>query len=109
MLDEVRIATQARSQAWLATELYNQTVGKRLFTLGTSEELHLSAASIKRNKDGLNQQNTETQSQQEKANTLRGRKVSSAGEAPMTLTSSAEAIQARMENIRRVAAKENGK
>ncbi len=109
VLDEVRIATQARSQAWLATELYNQTVGKRLFTLGTSEELHLSAASIKRNKDGLNQQDTETQSQQEKANTLRGRKVSSAGEAPMTLTSSAEAIQARMENIRRVAAKENGK
>jgi hypothetical protein len=108
LMDEVRIAAQARSQAWLATELYNQTVGKSLFTLGSAEEMQLTSASIQRNKAGLNLQEAAALSQQEKANTLRGKKLPTSGEAPVTLTTSAEAIQARMNNIRRVA-KENGK
>ncbi len=108
IIDEIRISSQAHSQAWIATELYNQNVGKLLFTLGNAEELSLDLASVKRNKEGLNNQNAASQTQQEKANTLRAQKSPSTGEAPSTLTSSTEAIQARMNSIRRVA-KENSK
>lgn len=108
MLDEVRIAAQANSQAWFATELYNQTLGKQLFTLSLAEEISLDLASVNKNKESMNKQNAETQAQQAKANELRAQKVPATGEAPATLTTSAEAIQARMSSIRRVA-KDNEK
>jgi hypothetical protein len=108
MLDEVRIAAQAKSQAWFATELYNQTLGTQLFTLGLAEEISLDLASVNKNKESLNKQNAETQAQQAKANELRAQKVPATGEAPATLTTSADAIQARMNSIRRVA-KDNEK
>jgi hypothetical protein len=103
LLDEVRISSQARTAAWMATELYNQTLTKRLFSLGKAEYLQLDNAAVKRNKDGMNDQSAQQLDQQAKANTLHAKKVPDSGEAPSSLTSSAEALQAKMNDIRRVA------
>jgi hypothetical protein len=108
LLDEVRISSQARTAAWMATELYNQTLSKRLFSLGKAEYLQLDNAAVKRNKDGMNDQSAQQLDQQAKANTLHAKKVPDSGEAPSSLTSSAEALQAKMNDIRRVA-RDNGK
>jgi len=105
ILDEIRIASKPLSQSWIATELYNQINPKQLFTLGNAEELSMDVASIQRNKEGLTTSSSEELQKQESANKLQAKKFSSEGNAPAALSSSAEVIKARMDNIRRVSEK----
>jgi len=105
ILDEVRIASKPLSQAWIATELYNQTNPSQLFVLGKAEELLMDQASISRNKKMLNTSSSEELRNQEIANTLQAKKLPQSGNNPETVSSSAEVIKARMENIKRVSEK----
>jgi len=105
ILDEVRIAAKPLSQAWLATELYNQINPKQLFVLGNAEELTMDVASVNRNKEGLTTSNAEELLIQQSANKLQAKKLPSEGNGPATVSNSAEVIKARMDNIRRVSDK----
>ena len=58
--------------------------------------------SVKRNKAGLNELNALETSNQENANNLQAKKLYLSNQAPGTLTSSIEALQSRMDYIRKV-------
>jgi hypothetical protein len=105
MLDEVRIAAKPLSQAWLATEFYNQINPKQLFVLGNAEELSMDAAAIDRNKDALTASNAEELQKQESDNRLQAKKFPSTGNSPSMVSYSAEVMKVRMDNIRRISGK----
>jgi hypothetical protein len=77
-------------------------LSEKLFKVFNSEKIELSTLSLKRNKAGINELNALETSNQENANNLHAKKLYLSNQAPGTLTSSIEALQSRMDYIRRV-------
>jgi hypothetical protein len=67
-----------------------------------SEKIELALSSVKRNKEGMNEITAKNSSNQEIANNLHAKKLNVSNQAPGSLTSSIEALQSRMDYIRRV-------
>jgi hypothetical protein len=102
IIDEVRISAEAFNESRFAAEFKNQSLGEKLFKVFNSEKIELSTLSLKRNKAGINELNALETSNQENANNLHAKKLYLSNQAPGTLTSSIEALQSRMDYIRRV-------
>jgi hypothetical protein len=101
-IDEIRISSQVFNPNRFAVEFKNQTAGKQLFKLMNSEKIELALSSVKRNKEGMNEITAKNSSNQEIANNLHAKKLNVSNQAPGSLTSSIEALQSRMDYIRRV-------
>jgi hypothetical protein len=108
ILDEIKITAATRTQSWLATEFYNQIAPKTLFSLGATEDLNMSAEARLRNKQAMGENDKQDLKNQDKANNQQAKKLNGASGNPNAVSSSAEIIQARLNNIKRVA-KENDK
>jgi hypothetical protein len=108
ILDEIKIETIARSQSWLATEFYNQFNPKVLFSIGKEEDLIMSSDARKRNKESIKANNEFELKTQTQANNLYAKKVNNSKENPTSVSASAEIIQARLNNIKRVAKSNEG-
>jgi hypothetical protein len=103
LIDEVRISSIARSQAWLATSFYNESLAEKLFKLGTPEELSLTAMEVKRNKSNLKNEDLARTSQANSENNIQAKRNPVNAENPGALSSNSEVIQKRLDNIKRVA------
>jgi len=103
IIDELRISSVARSQGWLATEFYNETLADKLFILGITEELLLSNTEIKNNKSSLQSNDLARVSKTELENTVQAKKNPVNAQTPGALSSNSEVIQNRLNNIKRVA------
>jgi len=108
ILDEIKVTAAIRSQSWLATEFYNQFAPKSLFSLGAAEDLNMSADARLRNKQAMGENDSQELKNQVNANNLQAKKLNGASGNPNAVSSSAEVIQARLNNIKRVA-KDNDK
>jgi hypothetical protein len=108
VLDEIKVTSAIRTQSWLATEFYNQFAPKSLFSLGAAVYLNMSAESRLRNKQAMGENDNQELKNQLKANKLQAKKFNGASGNPNAVSSSAEFIQARLNNINRVA-KDNDK
>jgi MSHA biogenesis protein MshQ len=102
VIDELRISSVARSQGWMATTFYNESLAEKLFKLGSTEELLLSSAEIKNNKSALQNNDLARTSQTEIENTMQAKKNPTNAQTPSALSSNTEVIQTRLNNIRRV-------
>jgi hypothetical protein len=102
IIDEVRISAEAFNETRFAAEYKNQLFSEKLFKVFNSEKIDISTISLKRNKAGINELNALETSNQENANNLHAKKFYLSNQAPGTLTSSIEALQSRMDYIRRV-------
>lgn len=102
-MDELRISSVARSQYWLATAFYNESVAARLFSLGETEVFSLSQSEVKSNKLGMQEISNSERQKIESENQLQASARQGSSEAPGVISANAEVIQARLENIRRVA------
>jgi hypothetical protein len=102
LIDEVRISAEAFNETRFAAEYKNQSLSEKLFKILNSEKIELSAQSIRRNKAGINELNALETSNQENANNLQAKKLYLSNQTPGTLTSSIEALQSRMDYIRKV-------
>jgi hypothetical protein len=102
IIDEVRISAEAFNETRFAAEFKNQSLREKLFKVLDSEKIELSSLSVKHNKAGINELNALESSNQEIANNLHAKKLYLSNQAPGTLTSSIEALQSRMDYIRRV-------
>lgn len=102
VIDELRISSVVRSQGWMATTFYNESLAEKLFKLGSAEELLLSSAEIKNNKSALQNNDLARTSQTEIENTIQAKKNPTNGQTPSALSSNTEVIQTRLNNIRRV-------
>jgi hypothetical protein len=103
ILDELKVTATIRTQSWLATEFYNQFAPKSLFSIGAAEDLNMSAESRLRNKQAMGENDNQELKNQVKANKLQAKKLKGPLENPNAVSSSAEVIQARLNNIKRVA------
>jgi len=101
-IDELRIAAGERNQAWIATEFYNQFKGKDLLTVYIAEEQEMDAVSIQKNKDAMNDMAAGASAKENAANQLKAKKLGTGTQSPQTVSGSAEVIQARLNNIKRV-------
>jgi hypothetical protein len=107
LLDEIRIANVPRSQLWLATVFYNESLADKLFSLGASEDLNLSAEAQKASKKAIMSLEDENLKNNSKNNTLNKTKSSGSAQVPGVLSNNAEVLQARLNNIKRVAEENN--
>jgi len=103
VLDELKVTAAVRSQSWLATEFYNQFSPQSLVSLGASEDLNMSADARLRNKQAMGENDKLDFQNQAKSNTLQAKKLNGTNGNPTAVSSSAEVIQARLNNIKRVA------
>ncbi len=101
-IDELRISAGERNQNWIATEFYNQFKGKELLTVYVAEELIIDAASVRKNKDAMNDMAAAESEKDEAANQLKAKKLQTGTQNPQAVSGSAEVIQARLNNIKRV-------
>jgi len=108
ILDELKVTAAIRTQSWLATEFYNQFAPKSLFSLGAAEDLNMSAEARLRNKQAMGENDKQELKNQVNANNQEAKKLNGASGNPNAVSSSAEVIQARLNNIKRVA-KDNDK
>lgn len=99
-IDEVRLAAHTFSQAWLATEFYNQLMPDNTFILGPAEALRMSVAESRKNKAAYAADSEAARAAVEAAGPTRAQK-SPSGTNPVPATQNLEEIQARLENIRR--------
>lgn len=100
-IDELKISATARTQAWLATEYYTQENSLSLFRLGAEEPLQMDAASIEKNRQALQKIDTDQATAATRMNTLRANRPNPE-ENPATVTSSAQQMRDKMNNIRKV-------
>lgn len=103
IIDEVRISSQVRSQSWLATAFYNESLAEKLFKMGNLEELSLTASEIKSNKSALQGDDLARATQAGAENTMQAKRNPISPETPGALSSNSEVIQKRLSNIKRVA------
>jgi hypothetical protein len=106
IIDEIKISSKVRSASWLSTEYYNQFNPFELYSLSNEEALQMDAVSLEKNRQAMQQNATEQASAAQRMNNLRSTKQNS-GEAPMTVTSSAQQMRDKMNNMRRVSDKNN--
>ncbi len=102
IIDEIRISAEAFNKTRFAAEYKNQSLSEKLFKVFNSEKIDMNTLSLKRNKSGINELNALETSNQEIANNLHAKKLYLSNQAPGTLTSSIEALQSRMDYIRKV-------
>ena len=103
ILDELKITAAFRTQSWLATEFYNQISPKTLFSFGATENLNMSDVARLRNKKAMGENDLHELKNQQNANKQQAKKLNSVAVNPNAVSSSAEVIQARLNNIKRVA------
>ena len=108
VLDEIKVTAAFRTQSWLATEFSNQIAPKTLFILGAAEYLNMSVESRLRNKQAMGENDNQELKNQVNANNQQAKKLNDAAGNPNAVSSSAEVLQARLNNIKRVA-KDNDK
>jgi hypothetical protein len=107
LLDEVRVLHKVLPQSWLAAEYLSQGTGNSIATLFAEESLKIDQASAKQNKAATQAQNEAERSRSAERNRTQATK-SNDGEAPTTISSSAQNMRDRMNSIRRVST-ENSK
>lgn len=106
IIDEVKISSKARSASWLSTEYYNQYNPFVLYTLSNEEALKLDAVSLEKNRKAMQQISTEQATAAQRMNNLKSTKENN-GEAPLTVTSSAQQMRDKMNSMRRVSNQNN--
>jgi hypothetical protein len=106
IIDEIKISSKARSASWLSTEYYNQYNPFALYTLSNEEALKMDAVSLEKNRQAMQQISTEQATAAQRMNNLKSTKENS-GEAPLTVTSSAQQMRDKMNNMRRVSNQNN--
>ena len=79
----------------------------KLFSLGASEDLNLSAEAQKASKKAIMSLEDENLKNNSKNNTLNKTKSSGSAQVPGVLSNNAEVLQARLNNIKRVAEENN--
>jgi hypothetical protein len=94
-------------ETWLSTEYFNQYNPFALYSLRNEEALQVDAVSLERNRQAMQQNANEQASSAQRMNNLKATKKE--GEiAPNTISSSAQQMRDKMNNMRRVS-KENTK
>lgn len=107
-IDELRISSTVRDQQWFATSFYNESLVDQHFSLGKSEELSLTSAEVKTNKNELIAKDASDKALGEQNNRLQSDINSVAStQVPGVLSSNIDVIQARLNNIKRVAEENN--
>ena len=107
IIDEVKISSKVRSKDWLSTEYFNQYNPFALYTLLNEEALQVDAVSLEKNRSALQQNANEQASAAQRMNNLKATKKDSEV-APSTVSSSAQQMRDKMNNMRRVSS-ENSK
>jgi hypothetical protein len=107
LLDEIRIAVVPRSQLWLATVFYNESLADKLFSLGAIEDLNLNSEAVDAGKKAIKEADDQNLRINSKNNTLSKTKSSGSAQIPGVLSNNAEVLQARLNNIKRVANENN--
>jgi len=102
IIDELRISSVARTQNWLATAFYNESLSQQLFSTGSSETLNLSKETISANKEAFRNTSDTELKQSETENALSKEKASNQS-TPVAVSTGKEVLQARLQNIKRVA------
>ncbi len=107
IIDEVKISSKMRSATWLSTEYFNQYNPFALYSLRNEEALQVDAVSLERNRQAMQQNANEQASSAQRMNNLKATKKEDEI-APNTISSSAQQMRDKMNNMRRVS-KENTK
>ena len=106
IIDELTISSVARSQNWLATAFYNESLGGQLFTVGQTESMSLSAENISANKKAFKETSDAKMKSTETENMISKQKpVNNAN--PIAASASREVLQAKLQNIKRVSLENN--
>ncbi len=106
IIDEIKISAKARSASWLSTEYYNQYNPFALYNLTNEEALQIDAVSLEKNRKAMQQNSVEQASAAQRMNNLKSTRQNSE-EAPITVTSSAQQMRDKMNNMRRVTNQNN--
>lgn len=107
-IDELRISSIVRNQQWFATAFFNESLTNQHFSLGKSEDLALTTLEVKTNKSQLLLQDSNNRTMGEKNNNLQSDLNTVAStQVPGVLSTNIDVIQARLNNIKRVAEENN--
>ncbi|MEZ5172357.1 MAG: DUF2341 domain-containing protein [Bacteroidia bacterium] len=106
LIDELRIASVSRNQNWLATAFYNETLADQLVLTGEPEQLDLTVDDVAANKQVF-LENAERNMQKTSAENQQKSTKQGTSETPVAVSGSREVLQARLNNIRRVAGDNN--
>lgn len=106
-IDEVRILHKVLPQKWFAAEYLNIGSGNTMATLFAEENLKIDQASVKQNKVATESNDAMERNRSAERNRTQATK-SNPGEAPTTISSSAQNMREKMNTIRRVSS-ENSK
>jgi len=101
VVDELRISNKIRTSSWIATNFRNQHNPGTSLRAYPAEELQLMASDIRTAKEALGKISDEEREQKDAVNLLHAKKAPDTNN-PAPVSESAEAIKARLDNIRRV-------